>query len=221
MASCCSCVIFDPPGPKDNQGDFCFPALLRSSEVACAPHAARRTLYRFFTGSFRIKKTLASTGWWPPQPMKSLVSLSFMEPVSWLWICSITRLCLILCDPIDCSSPGSSVHGILQVRILEWVAISFSRGPSQPWISCCCSVAQLRPTLCDPMDFSTPGFPVLHYLPEFAQIHVPWVTDAIQPSHPLSPYSPVLNLSQHQGLFHRSGFDLCANFQEGLNIMML
>ena len=75
--------------------------------------------------------------------------------------------------PIDCSSPDSSVHGILQVRILEWVAISFSRGPSQPWISCCCLVAQLCPTLCDPMDFSTPGFPVLHYLPEVAQIHVP------------------------------------------------
>ena len=41
--------------------------------------------------------------------------------------------------------------------------------------------------LCDPMDCSTPGFPVLHYLPEFAQTHVLWVGDAIQPSHPLSP----------------------------------
>ena len=41
--------------------------------------------------------------------------------------------------------------------------------------------------LCDPMDCSTPGFPVLHYLPEFAQTHVHWVGDAIQPSHPLSP----------------------------------
>ena len=45
-----------------------------------------------------------------------------------------------LCDPMDCSLPGSSVHGIFQARVLEWVAISFSRGPSQPkdrtWISC-------------------------------------------------------------------------------------
>ena len=51
---------------------------------------------------------------------------------------------------------------------------------------CCCSVAQLDPTLCDPMDCSTPGFSVLHHLLEFAQTHVHWVGDAIQPSHPLS-----------------------------------
>ena len=52
------------------------------------------------------------------------------------------------------------------------------------------------------MDCSTPGFPVLHYLLEFAQIHVHWVGDAIQPSHPLlPPFSPALNLSQHQSLF--------------------
>ena len=58
--------------------------------------------------------------------------------------------------------------------------------------------------LCDPMDCSTPGFPVLHYLPEFAQTHVHWVTDAIQPSHPLLlPSPPALNLSQHQGIFQR------------------
>ena len=56
------------------------------------------------------------------------------------------------------------------------------------------------------MDCSTPGFPVLHYLPEFAQTHVHWVDDAIQPSHPLSPPSPpALNLSQHQGLFQWVG----------------
>ena len=52
------------------------------------------------------------------------------------------------------------------------------------------------------MDFSTPGFPILNYLPEFAHTHVHWVSDAIQPSHPLSPTSPLtINLSQHQGLF--------------------
>jgi len=52
------------------------------------------------------------------------------------------------------------------------------------------------------MDCSTPGFPVLHYLPEFAQNHVHWVGDAIQPSHPLLLPSPfTLNLSQYQGLF--------------------
>ena len=45
--------------------------------------------------------------------------------------CLVAQLCLTLCDPMDCSSPGSSVHGISQLRILEWVAIPFFRGPSQ------------------------------------------------------------------------------------------
>ena len=64
------------------------------------------------------------------------------------------------------------------------------------------SVAESYPTLCNPMDYSAPGFPVLHYFLEFAQTHVHWVGDAIQPSHPLlSPSPPAFNLSQHQGLF--------------------
>ena len=44
----------------------------------------------------------------------------------------VTQLCLTLCNPVDCSPPGSSIHGILQARILEWVAISFSRESSLP-----------------------------------------------------------------------------------------
>ena len=64
------------------------------------------------------------------------------------------------------------------------------------------SVAQLCPTLCDPMNSRAPSLPVLHQLPESTQTHVCWVSDAIQPSHPLSsPFPPALNLSQHQGLF--------------------
>ena len=63
------------------------------------------------------------------------------------------------------------------------------------------SVPQLCPTL-QPMDHSMPGFPVYHPLSEFAQTHVHWVSDAIQPSHPLSsPSPPAFSLSQHQGLF--------------------
>ena len=46
-------------------------------------------------------------------------------------VCVYTQSCLTLCDPVDCSLPGSSVHGIFQARILEWVAISYSRGSSQ------------------------------------------------------------------------------------------
>ena len=64
------------------------------------------------------------------------------------------------------------------------------------------SVAQLCPTLCDPMNCTTPGLPVQHQLLESTQTHVHRVGDAIQPSHPLSsPSPPALNLSQHQGLF--------------------
>ena len=64
------------------------------------------------------------------------------------------------------------------------------------------SVAQLCPTLCDPMNPSTPALPVHYQLPEFTQTHVHWVCDAIQPSHPLSsPSPPTFNLSQHQDLF--------------------
>ena len=63
-----------------------------------------------------------------------------------------------------------------------------------------CSVTQSWLTLCDPMDFSTPGLTVPHLLPEFAQVHVHCIGDAIQPSHPLMP-SSALSASQHQGLF--------------------
>ena len=64
------------------------------------------------------------------------------------------------------------------------------------------SVTQSRPTLCDPMDCSMPAFPVHHQLLEFIQTHVHRVSDAIQPSHPLSsPSPPAPNPSQHQSLF--------------------
>ena len=64
------------------------------------------------------------------------------------------------------------------------------------------SVAQSCPTLCDPMNSSTPGLPVHHQLPEFIQTHVHRVGNAIQPSHPLlSPSPPAPNPSQHQSLF--------------------
>ena len=66
------------------------------------------------------------------------------------------------------------------------------------------SVTQSCLNLCNPMDYSTPGLPVHHQLPELAQTHVSWVGDAIQPSNTLSsPSPPAFNLSQHQGLFQR------------------
>ena len=86
-----------------------------------------------------------------------------------------------------------------------WPAITTLLSDKCP-VVCCCSGAQWCLTLRNPMDCSTPGFPVLHHLPELAQTHVHWVGDTIQPSHPLSPPSPpALNLSQHQGLFQGVG----------------
>ena len=76
-----------------------------------------------------------------------------------------------------------------------------------PWSSCHLhspqfSSAQSCPTLCDPMNRSTPGLPAHHQLLEFTQTHVHWVSDAIQQSHPLlSPYPPAPNPSNHQSLF--------------------
>ena len=69
------------------------------------------------------------------------------------------------------------------------------------WICCIRIVVQLCPTLCDPMNWSTLGFSVHYYLPKFAQIHVHWVSDAIQPSHPLLSPSLAVSVSQDQGLF--------------------
>ena len=128
--------------------------------------------------------------------------------------CSVAQLYLPLWDPMDCSPPGSSIHEILQARILDWVAIFYSRGSSWPsdwtWVYCvscigrwilCCSVAPSCLTLRDPMDCSTPGFPVPQHLPKFAQVHAHWIGDAIQPSHPLSPSSLSAFSFSQQGFF--------------------
>ena len=91
---------------------------------------------------------------------------------------------------------NNSPVGKKQGRLLERVQFS--------------SVAQSCPALCNPMNCSTPGFPVYHQLLELAQTHIHWVVDAIQPSHPLisslpsnplSLPSPAFNLAQHPGLF--------------------
>ena len=82
-------------------------------------------------------------------------------------------------------------------------------GPTKSFSKCLLmfqfsSVTQSCPTLCDPMNHSTPGLPVHHHLPEFTQTHVRQVGDAIQPSNPLSsPFPPAPNPSQHQSLFQR------------------
>ena len=76
----------------------------------------------------------------------------------------VPQSCLTLSDPMDCSLPGSSIHGIFQARVLEWVAIAFSKRMLTSALftysktgCCCCSVSKLCPTLCDHVDCSSPG----------------------------------------------------------------
>ena len=95
----------------------------------------------------------------------------------------------------------------------------FSSPPGELW-EICCSLTQLYPTPCDPMDCSTPGFPVFHHLSELAQTHVRWVGDAIQPSHPLlsplllpSVFSSVSALHIRWPKYWRFGASLFMNIQ--------
>ena len=80
---------------------------------------------------------------------------------------------------------------------------------TESFYCCCCLVAKSRLILFNPKYSSMQGFPVLHYLPEIAQTHVQWVSDAIQPSLSLStPSPPALKLSHHQGLFNESALHI-------------
>ena len=98
--------------------------------------------------------------------------------------------------------PGQESYSPNTLGLLWWIweklALSFDFYLLE-WVFS--SVAQLCLTLCNPMDCRTPGFSVHHQLLEFTQTYVHHVSDAIQPSHPLSSPSPDFNLSQHQGLF--------------------
>ena len=99
-------------------------------------------------------------------------------------------------------SLGSILNSLQQPQCTEHSTYTHMHTHTHTHTHICCSVTQLCPTLCDPMDYSTSGFPVLHYLPEFAQIYVHWIGDAIQPPHPLSsPSPPASNLSHHRGIF--------------------
>ena len=136
--------------------------------------------------------------------------------------CSGNKSCLILCDPMDSSPPGfSESKGFSRQENWSGLPFSFSGDLPKPGIKSTSpawqmdslllchlssvqfsSVAQSCPTLCNPMNRSTPGLPVHHQLPEFTQTHAHQIGDAIQPSHPLSsPSPPAPSPSQHQGLF--------------------
>ena len=152
---------------------------------------------------------------------KSFPAISVLFKFECFSLCMLS--CLHSVQSHGLQPASSSVHGIFQLRIQEWVAISHSRGSSWPrdktstsCVSCIdrrfffffpplshlgspFSSVQLRPTLCDPKNRSTPGLPVHHQLLELTQTQVHRVSDAIQPSHCLSsPSPPAPNPSQHQ-----------------------
>ena len=111
--------------------DFCF-AIFARSVMKAKSHLIRLNIYLCF----------------PLRFLQFHFSMSIFRPFdiySGGSCCSVPKSCPTLCDPMDCSQPGFSVHGSLQARILEWVAFSFSRGSSQPRdrtpISCASSLA--------------------------------------------------------------------------------
>ena len=94
----------------------------------------------FFETRNRKEGTVSGKMPWPYWVSVTWTGDAYMKWAGVTWILrgvrnsesEVTQLCPTLCNPMDCSIPGSSVHGILQARVLEWVAISFSRGSSQP-----------------------------------------------------------------------------------------
>ena len=146
--------------------------------------------------------------------------------VSWIYhpFCcycgSTVEVLNISTKPILWTEQGNNIHvpGCLLSFIKIALLLVFDCiNPSTQWrrdlnhllLYSCYLVSQLCLTLCIPVVCSMPGFSVLHCLLEFAQSHVHWADDAIQPSHPLSSPSPhALNLSQHQGLFQWVGYPM-------------
>ena len=125
------------------------------------------------------------TGYWIGFPGLYTRTLSFIRSLH-----NSLHLLIPKSQPIPSLPPSSWRPPVCSLCLWVFIFHQFS------------SVARSCPTLWDPMECSMPGLPVHHQLPEFTQTHVHWVTDVIQPSHPLSsPSPPTFNLSQHQGLF--------------------
>ena len=129
-----------PPHPTPPHPIRCFPnvpkVIIHPDCMLCYPchlpflhflYLTHHQVYRFY---------FPNISWFSP-PLSIFLDTLFVQAtiISWLdyyWVGEVAQSCLTLCDPVDCSPPGSSIHGILQARILEWVAISSSRGSSWP-----------------------------------------------------------------------------------------
>ena len=147
-----------------------------------------------------------------PVPLKHLSNShapSFVPPVPFsrvLRVLDSSRVLFLLGINTGIIGLTHWIHWFLHhfITLLQCHAGAFANLVPLWWRAtlCCCSATQSCPTLCEPMDCTKPGVPVLHHLPECSWTHVHWVGDAIQPSHPLFfPSHPAFYLSQHQGLF--------------------
>ena len=144
------------------------------------------------------KEYFNSTMWNDLQNLSSVV-LEFVEVLSRTKMVTVLLYNSLLRPQLKSSLSSEHQFKVLRkISIIQDLCLTEARKLQIQFSS----VTQSCPTLCDPMDCSTPGLPVYHQLPEFTQTHVHRVNDAIQPDHPLlSPSPPAFNLSQHQGLF--------------------
>ena len=190
--SCIACVGRDSLGEGRKTSTWAWAYLFQScvSESVCA----RRVLFAFSQNKpFMEFKAKGSVGLVPSQAARETdLGLSWLLALCWQLLCSLA--CETSPPSLSPSSPG-----FLPVCLhLHMAFSSFPKDTSH--LGFVVVVELLCLTLCDHMDCSTRGFPILHFLLEFDQTHVHWISDAIQPSHPLSS-SFVFNLSQHQSLF--------------------
>ena len=115
---------------------FCYPCL---EEFSLQSFQNYRT-WKFILNQYCCSSTVTAESYFVFIFGHFLWQLNTIVPVCLhACVCSVAQLCLTLCNPVDCSPPGSSVHGTLRARIMEWVAISFSRGSSRPRDGTCIS----------------------------------------------------------------------------------
>ena len=134
--------------------------------------------------------------WYQNRTLKSTPKV-YSSPINLLFLLSSSQCYQ---GPSSCPGQKLTIIAISLFTLYHITTVQFS------------SVAQSCPTLCDPMGWNTPGLPVHHQLLEFTQTHVHWVSDAIQPCHPLSsPSLPAPSLSQHFRVFS-SGSVLCVRW---------
>ena len=140
---------------------------------------------------------------WPWVPVWYTVN-TFKPPLkAFPHLAALIKMCLCFYDTVSWQHTCSVVLSLscAQLCATQWTVACQESFSSNTLIQFSLAT-QSYPTVCNPMDCSTPGFPVHYQLPELTQTRVHCVGDAIQPSHPLSsPSPPALNLSQHQGLF--------------------